>query len=478
MAELIISISGVRGRVDDELTPHVAMRYANVLAGTLHTGLIVNEPEGPRRIPPLRSSVALRDRPMVLGRDGRRSGHMLAAAAAAGLCAAGRDVVDAGVAATPTLGVLVSSLGAAGGLQVTASHNPQEYNGLKGFGAEGRLLDGVEAGQAAEAFREGNWYRAEDGRWGRVSNLSDPHAPHLERLLGVVDVDRIRRQRYRVLLDANHGAGGCLGRKLLEELGCEVHVLGETPDGAFEHPPEPLAENLKDVAPRVPELGAAVGFCQDPDADRLALIDAGGRYLGEEYTLAICADHVLEQNAGAIVTNGATSRMLDDVAQRHRVPCFRVPVGEVHVVEAMDAHDAVLGGEGNGGVIDPRVGYVRDSFVAMALVLDAMASRGESVAELARRLPAYHMIKGRFQVPTEKNDHVFDKLLSRFDVDEIDEISHDDGLRLDWPDRWLLARPSNTEPLMRLIVEATTAQAAQELYDEAANVIASALGKR
>lgn len=444
MSGLIVSISGVRGRVDDELNVEVAVRYANALAAALPAG------------------------PIVLGRDGRRSGHMLAAAATAGLCAAGRDVVDVGVTATPSLGVLVTSLPAAGGLQITASHNPAEYNGLKAFGPEGRLLGPAAAAQAAEVFRLGKWLSAMHGGWGRSGQHSDPDTPHLERLLGMVDVERIRRQRYRVLLDANHGAGGRLGRKLLESLGCQVHVVGETPDGDFEHPPEPLAQNLTQIGKRVLEVGAAVGFCQDPDADRLALIDAAGRYLGEEYTLVLCADHVLEQNPGAVVANCATSRMLDEVAQRHKVPCYRSAVGEVHVAEAMEAHDAVLGGEGNGGVIDPRVGYVRDSFVAMALVLEAMATSGQSVAELAERFPAYHMIKGRLDLAGENVPTAFARLRRHFEMAEASTL---DGLRLDWPDQWLLLRPSNTEPLVRLIVEAPTEQAAQRLYEEAAAII-------
>lgn len=447
MSALIISVSGVRGRVDDELTVEAAARYANGLAASLPPG------------------------PVVLGRDGRRSGHMLAAAAAAGLCAAGRDVLDAGTAATPTLGILVQSQHAAGGLQITASHNPAEYNGLKAFGPDGRLLGPAAATQVAEAFQTGVWHRAEANGWGRRVELSDPHGPHLERLLAMVDAESIRRQRYRVVLDANHGAGGCLGRRLLESLGCEVHLLGEVPDGEFEHPPEPIAENLTDAAAQVRQLGAAVGFFQDPDADRLALVDSAGRYLGEEYTLAICADHVLEHNPGAVVANCATSRMIDDIAERHKVPCCRSAVGEVHVVEAMEAHDAVIGGEGNGGVIDPRVGYVRDSFVAIALVLEAMALSGLGVAELAARLKAYHMIKGRLHWRAEPGTDVFDCLRRRFSTAEVSTL---DGLRLDWPDRWLLVRPSRTEPLVRLIVEASTEAAARELYHEAAAVLGEA----
>ena len=211
---------------------------------------------------------------------------------------------------------------------------------------------------------------------------------HLLAVLDTVDAERIRKCRFRVVLDSNHGAGSILGRRLLHELACRLTVLGEEPNGQFAHPPEPTAENLAGVLAAVTDAGADVGFCQDPDADRLAVIDQSGRYVGEEYTLAMCVDHVLRQRKGPIAANCASSRMSEDLAERYGVPYFRSAVGEANVVDAMLAHEAIFGGEGNGGPIDPRVGYVRDSFVGMALLLDAMAARRNDDRPIGRRVAA------------------------------------------------------------------------------------------
>jgi phosphomannomutase len=245
--------------------------------------------------------------------------------------------------------------------------------------------------------------------------------------------------------------------------------LGGHADGFFEHPPEPTAENLASVLARVVEAGADVGFCQDPDADRLAVIDERGRYLGEEYTLAMCADQVLREEPGPVVTNCSTSRMTEDIAAKYKVPFFRSAVGEANVVETMEAHEAVLGGEGNGGVIDPRVGLVRDSFVGMALLLDAMASRDVPVSKLADELPRYEIVKSKVTLAREKIEPGLVALSQHFKDAKSDRL---DGLRLDWPGKWLLVRASNTEPIVRIIAEAGTAADAQRLCDESARVLA------
>ena len=287
-------------------------------------------------------------------------------------------------------------------------------------------------------------------------------------MLATVDVERIRRRKFRVLLDSNHGAGSLLGRRLLEELGCEPIVLGGTPDGRFEHAPEPTAENLAGVLSQVTVVGADVGFCQDPDADRLAVIDQHGRYLGEEYTLAICVEHVLRSDPGPVVTNCSSSRMTEDLATKYKVPYFHSAVGEANVVETMKTYDAVLGGEGNGGVIDPRVGYVRDSFVGIALVLDGMSARELPVSALADELPRYEIVKTKFQLAAERVPAALAALARHFADAEQGWL---DGLRLDWQDKWLLVRASNTEPIVRAIAEAPTTDEAQWLCDEAAAVM-------
>jgi phosphomannomutase len=291
----------------------------------------------------------------------------------------------------------------------------------------------------------------------------------------IVDVERIREAGFRVLLDANHGAGSALGGPLLSRLGCRVNVLGEQPDGRFAHTPEPTAENLVGVCEQVTRNGAAIGFCQDPDADRLAIIDENGRYIGEEFTLAICVNHVLRHSPGPVVTNCSTSRMTEDLCAKYGVPFSRSAVGEANVVDEMLARGAVLGGEGNGGVIDPRVVLVRDSFVGMALVLAAMAERGLPVSALADELSQYAIHKAKVTLDAARVPAALDALERHFADATPDRL---DGLRLDWPSKngrggkWLLVRASNTEPIVRIIAEAPTLAEAQGVCQQAAAAIA------
>jgi len=459
LSPLIISVSGLRGVVGESLTPEVAIRYACAFAGGLPPGAVL------------------------IGRDGRSSGPMLAAALSAGLTALGRDVIDAGIVATPTLGVLVRARGAAAGIEISASHNPPQYNGLKLFSAEGRVLPAdagkkvldryrqMEAGGKTSTAREApaaDW--ATYDRLGTVALAGDTTSEHIEAVLRLVDVAAIRRRRFRVLLDANHGAGSVAGSPLLAELGCHKIVLGGQADGRFDHTPEPTAENLAGILGQVPALDAQIGFCTDPDADRLAIIDERGRYLGEEYTLALCVDHVLRRRPGPIVTNCSTSRMAEDLAKKYGVPFYRSAVGEANVVDAMLAHDAALGGEGNGGVIDPRVVLVRDSVVGMALVLDAMAARDLPVGHLADDLPRYEIVKTKVTLPAERIAGALAALEKHFALAPCDRL---DGVRFDWPGKWLLVRPSNTEPVVRAIAEAPTAAEAQALCNRAVTALSA-----
>ncbi len=456
MSQLIISVSGLRGIVGETLTPEVASRYVAAYADFAPAG------------------------PIVVARDGRANGRWLVDVVAGTLAAAGRDVLDAGVAATPTVGVLVSAKGAAGAIQVSASHNPAPYNGLKLFSPAGQVLDAEAGQQVLDRYHQGRATWAASQQVGTRSTLDDPHGAHLERVLAAVDVEAIRRRRFRVLLDANHGSGGLLGRRLLEALGCEATILGEEPSGHFAHEPEPTEENLRDVAGQVAEQGAAVGFCQDPDADRLALIDERGRYIGEEATLALCVEHVLRQQVGPIVTNCSTSRMAQDLAERAGASFCHSRVGEANVVAMMQAQGAILGGEGNGGVIDPRVVYVRDSFIGMALVLEALAAADQPLSALADRLPQYQIVKTKITVPQQHVAAALDALERHFAQATAErpaaQCDRLDGLRLDWPTGWLLVRASNTEPIVRAIAEATTAHQAHAWCDEAAEVIRAVTG--
>ena len=468
--ELIISVSGLRGIVGESLTPDVARRYAAAFASIL--------PEGP----------------VLISRDGRANGGQLVGPVVEGLSQGGsRRVLDAGIAATPTTGILVRHHNCVGGVQISASHNPAEYNGLKLFSAAGRVVPAdvgrrvqarFEAGAAIESSpvqHSGSAGQSRHGEFRATSgtpSLADTTSQHLALVESIVDVRQIRAKKFRVLLDANHGSGSVLGKPLLEQLGCHVILLGGTPDGHFAHPPEPTAENLTGVLDEVKRARVKVGFCQDPDADRLAIIDENGRYLGEEYTLALCIDHVLRRTPGPVVTNCSTSRMAEDLAEKHGVPFYRSAVGEANVVDEMLRRQAVIGGEGNGGVIDPRVGLVRDSFVGMALVLDAMAARSAPISKLAAEVPAYAICKTKAELSADAVPAALDALERHFNDATSDRL---DGLRLDWPregrgDRrgaWLLVRPSNTEPIVRIIAEALSEEAARRLCDEAAAIVSA-----
>ena len=430
---LIVSVSGLRGVVGATLTDEVAARYAAAFVAGLPPG------------------------PIVIGRDGRASGGRLAAAITARLTAAGRDVIDCGVAATPSIGVAVRHRLAAGGIQISASHNPARYNGLKLFAAAGRVLPAAAGREVLARFHADPPMIVADRPGVVVAHDAVPE--HLRLVLATVDVAAIRRRRPAVWLDCGHGAGSRGALPLLEALGCEVVVTGEVPDGAFEHEPEPTAANLAALLPRIPASGSDVGFFQDPDADRLAIASASGRYVGEEATLALAVEGVLARRRGPVVVNCSTSRMTARIAARHGVACHVAAVGEANVVDAMLAVDAVLGGEGNGGVIDPRVVLVRDSLVAMALVLERLATgpEGTTIDTLAEGLPPGSMKKTTIAVGGGADVAAAGaRIAAAFPHAAASRL---DGVRLDWDGGWLLVRASNTEPIVRLVCEADTDEA-------------------
>jgi len=428
---LIVSVSGLRGVVGATLTPDVAVRYVHAFAATLPAG------------------------PIVIGRDGRQSGPALAAAIAGHLTALGRDVIDCGVAATPTIGIVVRERGAVGGMQISASHNPARYNGLKLFSSAGRVLPAAAGGEVLRSYESlpTPLPAATGGRAGRVVE-HDGTSTHVALVAKCVDVESIRRRRLRVWLDSGHGAGSRVARPLLEHLGCDLIIEGGSPDGLFAHEPEPTAENLAALLPRIASCRADVGFFQDPDADRLAVATAEGRYIGEEATLALAVEAVLARTPGPVVVNCSTSGMTSRIASRSATPCHVSRVGEANVVDEMLACGAVIGGEGNGGVIDPRVVLVRDSFIAMALVLERIAAEGRTVEELAAALPRLVMKKVKVDLSPELRGPGLAAGLARIEAAFPDvRASRLDGLRLDWPGGWLLVRSSNTEPIVRVVAE-------------------------
>jgi phosphomannomutase len=385
-----------------------------------------------------------------------------------GLCATGREVIDAGIASTPTTGVLVRQHNAAGGIQISASHNPPPYNGLKLFGGNGRILTAAAGEPVTKRYRSGDTTWVAHDRIGKVMPCEDTISEHGALVLATVDVEKIRSKRFKVFLDSNHSSSALLGRYLLERLGCDLIHVGAEPDGCFSHALEPTEENLRHECSQVSAAGANVGFFPDPDGDRLAVVDETGRYIGEEYTLALCVEHILCQNPGTVVTNVATSRMSEDISQRYGVSFIRSRVGEANVVEAMISNNAVIGGEGNGGAIDPRVGYVRDSFVGMTQILDAMAAREVKLSQLVDELPRYHIQKRKLKLDRDELLAAVEVLKEHFPDARLDESA---GTRFVWDDKWLLLHPSNTEPIVRLIAETRSAEETNALCDKAAQAL-------
>ncbi len=451
---LMVSVSGFRGTVGDVLTPELMTTLAAGFGAFLKAdagGVGVGEDRGPVTV--------------LLGRDSRTSGPMFEAAATAGLQSVGVRVVHLGVVPTPTLLLAVRHHGAAGALGVTASHNPAQWNAFKFAGADGTFLDPDTMARFQGLLTGGEIARSPWDALGEVHRDDDAIDRHLERILALpyLDLDSIRARRFRVALDCVHGAGGRIVPRLLEALGCEVHGIGLEPDGRFPRDPEPTAANLAALANLVRRTGAEVGFAVDPDVDRLSLVSEAGEPLGEDLTLALCADVVLRRAAGGapdrvgatgpVVTNLSTSRVVEDVAAAHGVACHRAPVGEINVARRMQAEGAVVGGEGNGGIILPALHLTRDAPVGVALLLQHLVDTGTSLSGAAARWPAYRIVKEKVDFPRERIDTAYEALRAALPAPEADTA---DGLRLAWPDEgaWIHVRPSGTEPVVRFIAEA------------------------
>lgn len=446
--DLIVSASGVRGIVGDGLDPVVAARYggaygARVAAGGSGSG-----------------------RPTVLlARDSRVSGPLLADAVAAGLRAAGCAVRDVGLAATPTALLAVQDdPEARGAVIVTASHNPAEWNGLKLASGAGEFVSPEEGRAVQDVYESGPGW----ARWDRTGTRETAGGAvdhHVERILGleVVDAEAIAALGFRVAVDTVRGAAGPVMSKLLERLGCRVEGLDLEPDGLFPRDPEPRPGNLGPLGERVRSSGADLGMAVDPDGDRLALVDEAGDPLGEDLTLALAAARVLASTPGPVVTNLSSSRAIADVAEEAGAELHMAPVGEANVARRMREVGAVIGGEGNGGVMLPALHLTRDAPVAAALVLGLLAHRGASLRELAGEVPRYHISKEKAPRPGSGLDRVYRALSSSAEGDPRED--RQDGLRLDWPDerKWLHVRPSGTEPIVRVIAEAPGAGEAERL---------------
>lgn len=442
---LIVSVSGVRGIVGRELTASVAMRFAQAWGSYLKGGTVA------------------------VSRDSRPSGEMLYEAVAAGLMSVGCNVYFLSINPTPTVGFITRRLEAAGAVQITASHNPAEYNGLKLFGSNGAVLPTMEGERVLQAYQRETYPLAEWHNTGRTQTVMfDPSREHIRQVLAQLDCDAIVKRHFRILVDANHGAGGPLALILGATLGCQVIRQGCEPDGQFAHPPEPTEASVSQITQRVVEEKCNLGIVLDPDADRLALIDEKGCYVGEEMTLGLVAAYRLRQARGPIVVNMSTSRLVEDLAALHDCPFFRSAVGEANVVAKMNDVGAMLGGEGNGGVIDPRVGLVRDPFIGLGVILAFLAETGMALSDLVGELPRYYIVKSKQTVDRAKLRGVY-KVIEQKWPDA--EVNREDGLRLDWPDRWVHVRPSNTEPIVRVIAEARVAERAANLCREIGMIV-------
>lgn len=444
---LMVSVSGFRGRVGDPLTPELIAALAAAW-GTFLRG------EGGGRS-------------VVLGRDSRTSGRMFAAAASAGLASVGCDVVDIGVVPTPALMMAVRDAGAAGGVGVTASHNPAEWNALKLATAEGMFLDAPGMARFRRVL-EGEIPRAPWDRLGAVTRDADAGERHLRAVLDLpfVDVPALRARRFSVALDCVHGAGGAVMPELLDRLGCRVRAMGTEMDGRFPRDPEPTAANLRGLGALVRESGADLGMAVDPDVDRLSLVDGAGEPVGEDFTLALAAAAVARRRPGVVVTNLSTSQVVDDAAAAAGARTLRAPVGEINVARRMQAEGAVVGGEGNGGVIVPALHHTRDALAGAALVLQHLLDEGLSLAAAVARHPEYRIVKEKVAFPRGRLGEAYRRLRRRWPAADADRS---DGLRLAWPgDRaWLHVRPSGTEPVVRLIAEAPAGRRAGVLVEEA-----------
>ncbi len=444
---LKISVSGVRGVVGDALTPQLVTSFGAAF-GT-YTGAA----------------------PILVGTDTRPSREMVHHAVVAGLLSVGCVPIDLGIVPVPVLQAHIRRSGAFGGICVTASHNPIEWNALKFFGSDGILLRPHEAAELTDLYHQGVFPRVGGTAAPIPREDTTAIAHHRRSVLAHIDVDAIRSAGIHVAVDCCNGAAYRATPEFLRELGCRVTIIHADPDSPFPHDPEPIPENMSDLREAVVRSGADVGFIQDADADRLAIADHEGVPLGEEATLAIVTRHFLRRDPGPVVVNVSTSRMLDDVCNEAGVRLHRARVGEINVVQRMLEVGSRIGGEGNGGVIAPNINPCRDSFVAMALVLEAMALSRATIGDLRGAIPQYAFIKEKVEVRPRD----IPASLRRFrDLWRDADLDTTDGVKASWPDRWIQARASNTEPIIRLIAEAPTEADARVLLDRSREKIVAA----
>ena len=456
--QLIVTISGTRGIIGENLTAPIAAEYGCAFGTFLKNSIETTTGQ--------KLSVCI-------GRDSRPSGQMLNSAVTGGLGSVGINVIDLGIVTTPGVGVMVRHLGCNGAVVITASHNPVQYNGIKVLLANGIAPLPQQARKIRQCFFDKSFSLVDSTNCGQVTSNDQTNTTHIAKVLAIVDKETIASKRFKVVLDSVNGAGGPITKRLLGELGCKVVAINDEPTGLFAHTPEPVAENLTGLCAAVKAGNAQFGFAQDPDADRLAIVDEAGNYIGEEYTLALAAKYIFSKRTGRAATNLSTSRMIDDIANKAGGQVIRTAVGEANVAAAMLKHNCIIGGEGNGGVIDLRVGPVRDSLVGIVLILQLMADTGKTISQLVGEITGYYMSKSKFTAEQRQAEQILNSAKKLF-ADA--KLNTTDGCRFEFEDAWLHLRTSNTEPVMRLIVEAKDRPTAQKYIDSVSNIRKEILG--
>jgi phosphomannomutase len=446
---LKISISGVRGVIGKSLTPTLLTRFAQAF-GT-HTG----------------------SGTIVVGRDPRTSGEMVKHAVIAGILSSGGRVLDIGVCPVPTVQMQVRRRKANGGIAITASHNPAEWNALKFIGSNGLFLDGGQARELLDIYHQGEYTKVSGEEIRSVEEVEGAGDAHIKAIIDALGPLPANKRKLRVVIDSCNGAGSIVGPKLLEALGAEVIAINVTPDGSFPRPAEPLPENLGDLCEAVKKHGADAGFAQDMDADRLAIVSEQGIPIGEDYTLVLAALYVLGRERGPVVANLSTTSALEDVAKKFGCPLFLTKIGEVNVTDKMQQQNAVIGGEGNGGVIYPRINFARDSLVGMALVLHLLADSGKTVTQLLDEFPRYTVVKEKIVCPSEKIPAVLRFLRQEYEKFPLDTR---DGVKVTLPGGWFLVRGSNTEPIVRIVAESQSENKAREIVARVYEQVALCIG--
>jgi phosphomannomutase len=450
LSNLMRSASGIRGIVGETLTPENITKHVYAFA-TLLSG-----------------------KDVVLGGDPRTSNSFIRPLVKSTLMSCGINVIDIGITPTPTVQIAVEKLKATGGIAITASHNPIEWNGVKFIGPYGLFLP---QDVINKLFEVADSPEREYVGWkslGKKEIYSDAIDDHLEKIysLPYINVEQIRKKKFKVGLDCVNGAGGLIIPKLLEHFGCEIVGINLEPTGIFAHTPEPLPQNLKDLARLVQENNCHIGFAVDPDVDRCAIIGNDGSPLGEEYTLAIAVKFILSQKLGHVVINLSTSRAIDEIVQYYNSVLHRTKVGEINVAEKMREMDAVIGGEGNGGVILPEVHLGRDAPVAVALTLQQLAEFDGTIAQFKQTLPQYYILKDKAPLGSASSVVDPDKVIKHFsELFKTEQLNSTDGLRIDHGDYWIHLRESNTEPIMRIIVEARTPEKSWQILQQTKETI-------